>query len=390
MSEIFLSWTSANREAVKPLAAELKNLGFDLYEYEEDMQLGGDISVGVRAEIKKARLALLCFDDSTYDRQWILNELAWSVAAIQDGTMQGIIPVWVGPHPANKLPELIDKKYPAFDLETRTHDKVLDLASRIVRFLPNDTRHVVYGAVYSMNAEQFAKVHATDPVVGGLKFSEYLDKVCRQLGMAKKEPPTLLDLLAKRYGATADDVKPFENGPSIMTLIYENLGQVNAKRSERPGAKQLFIRWVREELNGKSGVEERDRVSARWSTGDSLLVLDSLSLWCNDVRNEFLNAAPEISTSSIVWIPPFTQQTGALYQTLDQSWSIISRLRDEFQKWSKDPNRNVTCEASTAFALGRWLHRTLASVQGQVNPLADNLSQLEPGPPISTSHFFPT
>lgn len=387
MSEIFLSWTSANRDAVKPLATELKNLGFDLFEYEEDMLLGGNIPDTIRAEINQAKLAVLCFDDSTYDRQWILSELAWSVAAIAEGTMQGLIPVWVGPHLNNRLPALVGQ-HPAFDMEVRTHDKVLDLASRIVRFLPNDTRHVVYGAIYSMTADQFAAVRANDPipVAGGLRFSDYIDRVCRQLGMPG--PPALLDILAKRYGPTSEDVKPFDAGPSMMTLIYENLGKVNTARARQPGAKQLFIRWVREELNGLAGVGERDRVSARWRSGDSLLILDSLSLWSADVRNEFVNAMPEITNSSIVWIPPFTQQTGALYPTLDQSWSILNRLRDEFLKWAADPNRNVTCEATTSFALGRWLHRTLASVQGERNPLSDNLSQLPPAPPISTNDFY--
>jgi hypothetical protein len=386
MSEIFLSWTSANRDTVKPLVTELKNLGFDVFDYEVDMLLGGTIPNTVRDEIRKACVAVVCFDDSTYDREWILTELAWSVAAIQDGTMKGIIPVWVGPHPQNLLPSLIANQYPAFDLETTTRDRVLDLSSRLVKYLPNEQRHVVYAAIYSMTSEQFAKVRAADPVVGGLRLSNYIDKVCRQLGMP--QPPELLDILARRYGATPDDVSPFENGPSVMSLVYESLGKVNKERVKSPNATQLFIRWVREELNGQAGIEERDRVNARWESGDSLLILDSLSFWSEEVRTEFLNASPGIATTSIVWIPPFTQQTGGLYETLNQSWSIVQRLRNEFLRWESDPNRNVTCEITTAFALGRWLHRTLKSVQGRSNPLAENLRQLPDGPPISPSHFF--
>jgi hypothetical protein len=381
MSEIFLSWTSANRETVKPLATELKNRGFDIFEYEEDMQLGKTIRDSVREEIRKARLSVICFDDTTYNREWILNEVAWSVAAIQDGTMQGLIPVWVGPHPKNLLPELINKQYPAFDLEERTHEKVLELTSRIVRYLPNEERHVIFGAIYSMTADQFKEVLKNDPVVKGLRFSDYIDRVCHQLGMPSR--PKLLEVLAERYGSSPEDVRPFENSPSMMSLVYENLGRVNKDRRSRPGSKQLFIRWVRNELNGKAGSEERNQVNARWESGDSLLILDSLSLWCEEVRDEILDAAPSIGTTSIVWIPPFTQQTGALYDTLNQSWSIIQRLSNEINKWEKDPNRNVTCEVTTPFALGRWLHRTLQSVQGKSNPLLDNLSQLPPAPPIN-------
>jgi len=122
----------------------------------------------------------------------------------------GIIPVCWSPsgEPASRARR---HKYPAFDLETSTHDKVLGLASRIVRFLPNDTRHVVYGAVYSMNAEQFANVRATDPVVGGLRFSEYLNKVCSQL--ACRSRPYCCTLLAQTLVARRRTiVKPFEDG----------------------------------------------------------------------------------------------------------------------------------------------------------------------------------
>lgn len=386
MSEIFLSWTSANRDAVKPLVTELKNLGFDVFDYEADMLLGGTIPDTVRDEIKKAYVAVVCFDDSTYDREWILTELAWSVAAVQDGTMKGIIPVWIGPHPQSLLPALIANQYPAFDMEERTRDRVLDLSSRLVAYLPNERRHVVYAAIYSMTSSQFAEVRATDPVVGGLRFSDYIDRVCRHLGMPRS--PELLDILAKRYGDTADDVSPFESGANVMTLVYENLGKVNKERASSPRATQLFIRWVREELNGNAGPAERDKVNARWESGDSLLILDSLSLWSEEVRTEFLDASPGIATTSIVWIPPFTQQTGGLYETLNQSWSIIQRLRNEFNRWETDPNRNVTCEITTPFALGRWLHRTLKSVQGQSNPLAENLSQLPAAPPVNPAHFF--
>ena len=197
MADIFISWTKKDAAVVTTLVDELEKLGFDLYEYERDSPLGGDIPDSTKSEIDKAHLALICFDDATFDAQWIITEVAWCDSAVKDDKlpMSGIIPVWVGPHPKNQLPELLKGRYPAFDLEQMTHNKVYDLASRIVRNLPNEERYVVYGAVYAMTAAQFQAVRVENPKVGQLAFGDYIDSVCAYLGMPGRPELSLLDLL---------------------------------------------------------------------------------------------------------------------------------------------------------------------------------------------------
>ena len=386
MADIFVSWTSKDAGVVTPLVAELRSLGFDLFEYGTDMPLGGQIADTVQNEIKSARVGLVCFDDETYNKEWIISEVSWCVAAIRDPAlpMKKLIPVWVGPHPQNLLPALVDSNYPVFDLGDGSHRKVLELANRI----PSEPPQVVLGAIYAMSAAQFQQVRADNPKVMGIAFYDFIDQVCSSLGMPNR--PELLDLLEKRYAGKPENVAPFEGAPPVIDLVYENLQKVNEAR-RAASSKKLFVRWVREELNGDLGVDERDRVAAKWATGDSLLIIDSLSMWHPAVRTEFADNVPEISNSAIVWIPPFTQKLSALFPTLQNSWSIINRIRNEFMKWKDDPNRNVTCDAITDFALDRWFHRVLGQVDGRTAPLVENLQQLlqsQPGTGLTTRRMF--
>jgi hypothetical protein len=374
VADIFVSFTKQNEAVVTDLVNALRTYGYDLFFYPADTVFGGELTETLPKEIKAAHLALICFDDETYQKEWITTEVAWCIDAINSPElpMKQLIPVWVGPHPGNKLPALITGRYPAFDLGDGSNNRILDLVNRMAASLPAETRRLVLGAIYAMTAQQFTDVRNTNPTVAGLAFYDFIDEVCASLGMPSR--PELLDLLEKRYGQTPEDIRPFDGEPSVVEMIYDNVRTVNSGRGGEGDSKKLAIRWVREELGGLKGIKEHDEVYAKWETSDSLLIVDSLSMWSEPVRMDFLNAAPVITNSAIIWIPPFTQKTGTLFPKLSGSWSIVNSVRNElFVKSKGDPYRKVSFDANNAFALSRWLHRVLDEVEGKTRAFAETL-----------------
>ena len=62
-------------------------------------------------EIDVARLALICFSDATAHRDWIEREATWAYQALRDPgkPMKRVVPVWIGAHPDDLRPKLIEE-----------------------------------------------------------------------------------------------------------------------------------------------------------------------------------------------------------------------------------------------------------------------------------------
>src|SRR5436309_2150692 len=109
MARIFVSWSSPDAAGVKPFLSRLRDLGLgvDLWEFSENMPAGVTIHEHVLDIIHQVDLAVVCFSDVTAERDWIRTETDWCYKERDDRRRQGgdfhILPVWIGPHPHNKI-----------------------------------------------------------------------------------------------------------------------------------------------------------------------------------------------------------------------------------------------------------------------------------------------
>ena len=119
--DVFLSWSSDDAAAIGPLKDLLADVGLRVWEYSDASQAGGHIPKQVSDAIDAAKVAVICFSDATANRDWIVIEADWARKSQIDETkrLTEILPVWVGPHPQNKLPAAIAQaQLNAFDLAT--------------------------------------------------------------------------------------------------------------------------------------------------------------------------------------------------------------------------------------------------------------------------------
>ena len=83
-------------------------------------------------------------------------------------------------------------------------------------------------------------------------------------------------MLTERYGKRPEDIMPFGQA-SLADIIHDAIGEANDGRVAA-GIRPVFPRWLHSELVGPAG-PEREAARELWSTLDSLLVIDSLSIF---------------------------------------------------------------------------------------------------------------
>jgi hypothetical protein len=376
MPGVFLSYGSPDAAVVLRLRDRLVALGLDVWEYKDDMPAGADIKWTVGQAINEARLAVICFSDETAEREWVTREVDWCFKAVQDGDreMKHILPLWVGPHPANTIPSLL-KTYSVFDLWSIGVDAALPrLAEDILAKLGLEAPQVVPTALFAMTLAQcrelfaeWAAVGEDDPVHRGLC------RLCSVLGMA--DPPALFELLVQRYGDRPEDLAPFQPGKPLVEMIYEILGKVNAERVAS-GKRSIFLRWVHEELLGTS--EERKWARDLWLSGDSLLIVDSISAFHEKIKSKIprVPAPLDRSRAAVLWIPPYTQLTANLAEPLDAIIDEVDLLGDIFRLREMELKRSTSFDTSTPPFLRLWLLRTFGSLTSASTPLQGNVAAM--------------
>src|SRR5688572_24644379 len=115
MAGIFLSWSASDVASVDELKSLLKGLGMPIWEYRDEMLVGEQIHATVLDAIQESIAAIICFSDETADKKWIQRELDWAYA-VYGKDISRILPVWIGAHPQNRRPSLVN------DLEISTGD----------------------------------------------------------------------------------------------------------------------------------------------------------------------------------------------------------------------------------------------------------------------------
>jgi TIR domain len=377
MPSVFLSYGSPDAAVVLRLRDRLKALGLEIWEYQGDMPAGADINETVLQAINEARLAIICFSDETAEREWITREVDWCFKVVKDRAEKlgdFILPLWVGPHPESKVPKLLAGNS-VFDLWSPGVDAALPrLAEDILARLGLEAPQVVPTALFAMTrtecGELFAKwaaIPEDDPVHRGLC------RLCAVLGM--KNPPALFDLLLQRYDTRPEDFAPFQPGRPLIEMVYESLAKVNAARMAA-GSRPIFLRWVHDELFGTS--EQNKEARDLWLSGDSLLILDSISAFHEKIQSRILRLPSSLdrSRAAVVWIPPYTQLTADLEEPLGTTVDIVDSLGDDFRRLEEEMKRSISFDTSTPLSLRLWLLRTFGSLSSASTPLQGNVAAM--------------
>jgi hypothetical protein len=378
MAGIFLSYGSPDAAAVLKLRHRLEALGITVWEYKDDMPAGAPIHETVNAAINSARLAVVCFSDETAHREWITREVDWCFKAIADGDRETkkILPVWVGPHPENRIPALIAETS-VFDLTDGTDAPLAKLALQVLEELGDEAPHVIPAALFSMTKMQCAELfdrwlapgHRDDPAYQGLR------SLCKTLGMAN--PPELFELLSQRYGDRPEDLAPFQSGKPLLDSTYEVLEKINVERIGRK-RRPIVLRWAQDELGGvgKLSDEARDR----WSSGDSLLIVDSISSFHWDVKERIKDVPAPLdpTRAAVLWIPPYTQILANFDEPLANTVHAVNPLGDLFRRVDKDPRRAIAFDTGTPMAFRLWLLRMFGGIPDAAIPLKGNVEAMKP------------
>jgi TIR domain len=77
MADIFISWSSPDKEIVLPVIRRLERHGLDVTQFEADPD-AGSIEQSVQAYIENARLMVMFVSEKTNERDWLKREAEWA------------------------------------------------------------------------------------------------------------------------------------------------------------------------------------------------------------------------------------------------------------------------------------------------------------------------
>lgn len=365
---IFVSWGSPDARFARPLIARLRAFGFDITEYEHDMPPAARIREEVEGWIKRAHMTIVLYTDTTVDRPWITAEMAWAAREVDERKMK-LLAVDVQPGGSAKKPMFVE----TMDLliSTGTEQSMRRLAEDVATKSGMPVPQILPAAIFAMTEARAQAIFSTPALtVGTSNFEAYRTDLCERLGMGS--PPGLFDWLRARYGERPEQLAPFEPGTNLLDIVYDRLAAVNQQRLDQE-LRPLFIRWVHDELQSNNH-SDYDEAADLWTSGPSLLIIDSLSMWDEQVRAAIQNV-PEWGRSAVVWLPPYTQQTARLEPSLEDALGLVQLVRRQFRAADEDPLRTVTHDPMSKRSLARWVHRVLHGIEDELIP--SHLAQRE-------------
>ena len=210
-------------------------------------------------------------------REWVVRESEWSFKTRADGDkpLRHIVPVWVGPHPENKVPKILsDNQIRTTDLHGADDRALAAFITGLCSLLGRKAPRIVPAAMFAMTRAQCADLLAAPGMLARV------GALCAEVGL--KDPTEIEQILRARYGNRPQDLAPFQTGQPLVATIGTTLRQVNERRAAE-GKLPVFLRWMDEELFGDvRNQEARDL----WAAGDSLLVVDSVSAFHTEVQKQ--------------------------------------------------------------------------------------------------------
>jgi TIR domain len=384
MAGIFISWGSADKAVCQALVARLRSLGLDppkdsslprVLEYSHDMSAGDNIPAEVMGWINASTIAVLCLSDSTLKRPWIITEAAWCASAKANGTLEHVIPIKVGPLDKASLAPIAHLVPPstAFvaDVSTGSEEELVKLSRTLFERLGRQQPKMLPVAVIAMNETEAGNLFANWDALVLSGDAAPLWEICAAVGM--QGPPEAFQVLRERYGPRAEDLMPFGH-ETLATIVHEGIAEVNRTRAGRP----ILERWIHDELTSS---DNAIRKAARdvWRAHDSVLLIDSLSIFNNNVRQRLQLVQPDVHRDAFVCLPPYTRRTGAVDRALTVLMNTVpyTQLEPFFQRWSDpSPATAVTFDMSTQIALRSWFYRKLLSIPDDDRPIGDTVDAM--------------
>jgi hypothetical protein len=369
-ASIFFSWSSPDKDLVLPLRDRLCDVGLKVWEYSEDMKGGENIHADIIKAINQVQVALICFTDATHDREWIVRESEWCFKTLKDGDKQlrYIIPVWVGAHPADKVPKILhDNNFKPADLAQPTDQALAKFIGGLFKQLGQEAPRVIPAALFAMTKAQCQALLNQPPM------AQSLADLCLAGGM--QQPPPIAHSLLARYGARPQDLEPFVAGESLMATINATLRIVNEKRvslRKRP----LFLRWMNDELVGPN---KKQASRNEWAAGDSLLIVDAMSTLDPQIEKQLMEMPQpkHPDRAALFWLPPYTQHAVTIEQVLQKLALTIPLIGDAFDDWAKASLRTMAFDTASPAGTRLWLLRALLDMQDQSSPLEDNVAAMQ-------------
>jgi len=381
---IFVSSASPDAPIVRLMIGRLRNLGLEsapsvelprLWHYEEEMMAGDPIFATVSDAIDASQVAVLCLSDEALRRPWIAGEVALIRKALLDKQIEHVIRVKVGPLVDKSLNLVRDFVRSTDDLEADVsggaETELQKLAGAIHAKLGLNAPKILAIAVVAMDKTQAGELVATWQALDKEGKPTPVSRVCDIVGV---RPPALFELILSRYGDRPEEMLPFRND-TLRDILHAELNQANLRRVINQYV-PLFPRWIHGELLG----EDADVVAVAqqtWEENDSLLIIDSISVFHKDVRQQLLRV-PDIKgpRAAVMCLPPYTRQTVTLEEALRAAFRQdvnLGRLSSWFEAWVdrwKNPDRVLAFDTSTSVSLGSWLDRRFTIVGGKYAPQA--------------------
>ena len=369
--DVFLSWSLDDAAAIGPLKDLLADVGLKVWEYSDASQAGGYIPQQVSDAVDAAKVAVICFSDATVDRNWIVTEADWARKSQLDEAkrLTGILPVWVGPHPQNKLPPVLTQaQLNAFDFATPKPNlqKFLD---DLFTLLERRAPRVTPAALFAMTDVQCQQVLQTPAI------AQELTTLCTAAGVPAGVD--VLQLIASRYGANAGAFAPFVAGRTFVELTSDLLREANAIRVAG-GRPPVLLKWMEDEIVGPG---KQQAARDEWARSHSLLVIDAASSFHPDIQKRLLNLPipKQPEHAALIWLPPFTNHTAPIEQSLQTAAAAtnIGHVDDAFCDWQRrDSLRSMTFDAFTSAGAALWLRRMLLDVEDAALPFAAHVNAM--------------
>ena len=288
-----------------------------------------------------------------------------------------MIPIKVGPLDRASLAPIAHLVPPSTvlvaDVSTGAEEELVKLSREIFAKLGRQQPKLLPIAVIAMTGAEAASLFANWDARVQSGDAAPLWEICAAVGM--QGPPDVFQVLRERYGPRAEDLMPFGQ-ETLATIVQQGLSDANKKRKDRP----ILARWIHDELTSP---DPAVRKAARdiWRAHDSVLLIDSLSIFNESVRQRLVMAQPDPQRDAFVCLPPYTRRTGAVDKALTLLMNTVPYIQLEpfFQRWSDPgPAATVTFDMSTNIALRSWFYRKLSAIPNDDRPLGDTVDAMGP------------
>ena len=306
--DIFISYKSEDRPWALQLETDLSAKGFKVFLDKKSLRAGTCWEPSLKRAMSHSQHLVVLWSSGASDSEWVKREIGFfdsRNATLPDSLMIFIVLEEGNPQAFSSL-EIIDdiRNAKAYTSGVERIDRniwrnVLMSIDSSIR--SNSNTQPVLLTIMATVKDRLAQLKPTLEPAGGFKCLKTFLEDLNIEGIK-----TVADLTSY-YGDKPQDWRPFGSAKSIWTLMDELKDEINKFIPDRP------IRW---ELIGddfwSSNFQTRQREASRLTPGWSVIVIDPISLYDNEVLyriNSHLPLAFKNPRSVFISLPPFAMLT---------------------------------------------------------------------------------